>query len=101
MFQNKINTGRWGSKLTVNQRHSRSISTTGAHSSEVAVQELWTSYFQTFFYYFRGKLVHAIINRPVDDMLNGTAFVVRSTMLTYVLDTPIPELTVCKHVDFS
>lgn len=33
-------------------------------------------------------------------MLDGTAFVMRSTMLTDMLDAPIPKLAMGKEVDF-
>jgi hypothetical protein len=49
--------------LTVNQRHSRTVSSAGADSSKVAVQKLCTPYFQTFLYNLGGKLIHAIIPR--------------------------------------
>lgn len=34
-------------------------------------------------------------------MLNGTASVVRSTVLTDMLNAPVSELTMSKHIDLS
>lgn len=36
----------------------------------------------------------------MDDMLDCTAFVVGSTMLTDVLDAPVAELTASEHINF-
>jgi hypothetical protein len=88
-------------KLTVNQRHPWSISTPGAHARKIAVQKLGAAYLQTLLDNLRCKLIHAIVNRPKEDMLNSTASIVRSTMFANMLDTPISELAMGEHVNFG
>lgn len=85
-------------KLTVNQWHSRSISAASADSRKIAFQELRASDFQTFFDYLGRKLVHTVVHSKMKNMLDSAAFVVRSAMLTNMLNAPVAELTMCKDV---
>lgn len=82
-----------GIRRTVNQGHPRSIGTTSADTIEVTIEELGTSNLQTFFHDLRGELVHTVVHRTLEDMLNGTVLVVRGAVLADVLNTPVTKLS--------
>lgn len=63
------------------------------------IHELSTPNLEAFLHDFRCKLIHAVIHGPAYNMLDSTALVVGSTMLTDVLNAPISKLTMSKHVN--
>ena len=85
--------------LTIDQGHPRSVSTACANAAKIAIKEFGPSYLQAFLNDFGGELIDAVVNRPMENMLNGTALIVGSTMLTDMLDTPIPKLAMGKGVN--
>lgn len=85
--------------LTINQGHSRPVSTARADSREVAIQELCASYLQAFLHNFGGKLIHAVIDGVMDDMLDCATLVMGSAVLTNMLDAPVAELTVSEYIN--
>lgn len=44
-------------------------------------------------------MVHAIVDCPKKDVLNGAAFVMRSTVFANMLDAPIAKLALGEEVD--
>lgn len=88
-------------QLTVYQWHPRPVGTTRADAREVAIQKFRTPYLQAFFDNLRGKLIHAVIDRALKDMLGGATLVMRSAVLANVLDTPVAKLTVGEVIDLG
>jgi hypothetical protein len=91
--------GSRSEQLTINQWHARSVRTPDADASEIPIHELRTSDLEAFFHDLRCKLIHAVINSPVENMLHSTALVMRSTVLTDVLDAPISELPMSEYIN--
>lgn len=87
-------------KHTINQWHTGPVRTACADSIEIPVQERGSANLKALLHDLRGKLIHTVINGPVNDMLNGTILVVGSTVFADMLDTPVAELAVGEHVDF-
>ena len=83
----------------VDERNTRAVVTTLADAVEVALEELRTTNLQTLLNDLRGKLVHAVLGRIADDMVDGTAAILRSTMLADVLDAPVAKLAMGDNVN--
>ena len=86
-------------QLTIDQWHARPVRPASADTREVMIHKLSAANLETFFHNLRCELIHAVIHSPVKNMLNSAAFVVGSTMLADVLNTPVPELTMSKYID--
>ena len=86
--------------LTIDQGHARAVRTAGANPREIAIKKLSAANFKAFFDDLGSKLVHAIVASPQEDMLDGTILVMRSSVLTDVLDAPITELAMGEEIDF-
>ena len=85
--------------LTVNERDTRTISTTFTYTIKEALQEVRTTNLQTFLDDLGCKLVHAILCGIAEHVVYGTATISRKAMLADVLDAPVAELAMRDNVD--
>jgi hypothetical protein len=99
MVRNALPSSNKARGLTVNQGHPRSVSPAGTHATKVAIKELRASYLQAFLDNLGGELIHAVVNCPEENVLGGTALVMRSAVLTDMLNAPISKLAMGEGVD--
>lgn len=83
----------------VDEWNTGTIHTPLADSIEIAAQEFGATNLEALFNDLGSKLVHRVLRCVPNHMIDGTATVCRSTVLTNVLDTPIAELAVSHNVD--
>ena len=83
----------------VNEWDPGTVRTALAHTVKVSTKEFSTTNLETLLNNLRGELIHAILRRIADHMVNSTAAVGRSTMFTDVLNAPVAELTMGNYVD--
>jgi hypothetical protein len=87
--------------LTIDQWHAGTILATFANPLKVAVQEVVAANLQTFLDDLGSILVHAVISREPDNMVDSSATVGRGSVLADMLDAPIAKLTMRDHIDTS
>lgn len=83
----------------VDERHAWAIWTSLADAVKVAIEEVAATDLQALLDDLRRELVHAVLGREVDDMVDGAGTIRDGTMLADVLDAPVTELTVGDDVD--
>lgn len=83
----------------VDQGDARTIVATLTNSVEVATKEINTTNLQALLDNLGGKLVHAVLGRVANDVVNCTAAISWSAMLADVLNAPVAELSVGNNVD--
>jgi hypothetical protein len=83
----------------VNEGDARSVDAALADAVEVPTQELSSANFQTLFDNLGSKLVHTVLRRVADNVVDGTAAVCRSSVFAYMLDTPIAKLTMGNNIN--
>lgn len=66
---------------------------------QVSFQKIGTTNFETLFDNLRSELIHAVFSSITNDMVNGTATVGGSPVLTDVLNAPITKLTMGHDID--
>lgn len=66
---------------------------------QVSAQEFGPANFQAFLNNLGSELIHRVLRGISNDMIDGTAPVSRSAVLTDVLDAPITELTMGHNVN--
>ena len=86
-------------RLTVDKRHARTILAALADTLKVAIQELITSNLQTLLDDLGSILIHAVLGSETQDVVDGTATIGRSAVLTDMLDAPVTELAVGDNID--
>ena len=87
------------SRLTVNERHARTIGTTFADSVKVAIHELRAANLQALLDDLRCKLIDTVFGSEAKDMFGGTTLVSRKAVLADVLDAPVAELAMSDQID--
>ena len=70
-----------------------------AHSIEISTKKFRASDLQAFLNYLGGILIHAVLCRVSDDMINCSTSIGRSAVLANVLDTPVTKLAMSNDVD--
>lgn len=83
----------------IDQRDPWTIKTSFADAIKIAAEKFGTANFKTFLDNLRGKLIHRVLRGIPDDMVDGSASICRSTMLTDVLNTPVAKLTVGNNIN--
>lgn len=83
----------------VDKGNTGTIHTPLADPIQVAAQELGPTDFQALFNDFGSELIHRVLRGVSNDMIDGTAPVSGSTVLTDVLDAPVSKLTVGHDVN--
>lgn len=83
----------------VNQGNPSSVTATFTDTVKVATKELGSSNLQTLLNDFRGELISAVLGCVANHMINGSASVRRSAVLTNVLNAPVPKLTMSHNVN--
>ena len=87
--------------LTIDQWHAWTILATFTNPLEVAVQEVVAANLQAFLDDLGSILIHAVVGREPDNMVDSSATVGRGAVLADVLDAPIAKLTMRDHIDTS
>ena len=85
----------------VDQWDSGTIVTAFANTIEVTTEKINTTNFETLLNNLGSKLIHAVLRGIADNMINCTAAISRSSMLTDVLNAPVAELAVSNDVNTS
>lgn len=83
----------------VDQRDARTVRTAFADAVQVAREELRSSDLEALLNDLGRELIHAVLGRVADDVVDGTAAIGGSAMLADVLDAPVAELTMGDDVD--
>lgn len=83
----------------VNEGNTGTIHTPLTNTIQVAAQEFGATDLEALLNDLGSKLVHRVLRGISNHMIDGTATVCRSAVLTNVLDAPIAELTVSHNVD--
>lgn len=83
----------------IDKRDTRTVNTTLTYPIQITAQEFDTANLEAFFDDFGGKLIHAILRRKANDMVDSTAAISWSSVFTNVLDAPITELAVGDNID--
>jgi hypothetical protein len=83
----------------IDQRDPRTVMSAFADTIEVPAKKFGTSDLQAFLDNLRCELIHAVLGSVSDDMIDSTASVSRSAMLTDVLDAPVSELAMRNDVN--
>lgn len=71
------------------------------NSIKIAAEKLGATNLETLLDNLRSELVHGILSSVSNNMINGTAPVSRSSVLTNMLDAPVSELTVGDDVNIG
>lgn len=85
--------------LTVNQRHAWTVRASFANTVEVTVKKLVATNLQALLDNLGSELVHAVLCRETEHVVDGTSTVRRVAVLADVLDAPIAELAVSDDID--
>jgi hypothetical protein len=83
----------------VDQRDARTVRTAFTDAVQVAREELRSSDLEALLNDLGRELIHAVLGRVADDVVDGTAAIGGSAMLADVLDAPVAELTMGDDVD--
>ena len=83
----------------VDKWNTRAIKTALADTIEIAAKKVHAANLETLLNNLGGKLIHAVFRRVADDMVNCSATISWSAMLTDVLNAPITELTMGDDVN--
>lgn len=83
----------------IDERNTGAIAATLANSIEVSAEEVSATNLEALLYHFGRKLVGAVLGCVSDDVVDGSAAIRRTAMLTNVLNTPVSELAVGDNVD--
>lgn len=83
----------------VDERHTRTIRTSLAHTVEVAVEEVGATDLETLLHDLGGELIHAVLRGEAEDVVDGASAVRKRAVLADVLDAPVAELAVSDDVD--
>jgi len=83
----------------VDERHTRTVSTTLTDFFKVSIEELGARNFETLFDNLRGELVGTVLCCIAKDVFDSTGLVRTCTVLADMLDTPIAELAVRNNID--
>lgn len=71
------------------------------NSIKIAAEKLGATNLETLLDNLGSELVHGILSSVSNNMINGTAPVSRSSVLTNMLDAPVSELTVGDDIDIG
>lgn len=71
------------------------------NSIKIAAEELGATNLETLLDNLGSKLIHGILSSVSNNMINGTAPVSRSSVLTNMLDAPVTELTMGDDVNIG
>lgn len=85
----------------IDQWNARTIKATLADTVEVATEKVNTTNLETFLNNLRSKLVHAVLGRVPDDMVNCPAAISWGSVLTNMLDAPVAKLAVGNNINAS
>jgi len=83
----------------VDQWNTRTIKTALADAVEIAAEKVDTTNLEAFLNNLGSELIHAILGRIADDMVNCSAAISWRTMLTDVLNAPVAKLAVSNNVN--
>jgi hypothetical protein len=72
-----------------------------ANSIKVSAEKLGISNLQALLHYFGGKLIGTILCCISNDVVDGSAAVRGGSMFAYMLDAPVPKLTVSHNVNIG
>lgn len=86
-------------RLTVDKRDAGTIGTSSGDTLKIAIKEVDTGNLETLLHYLRSELIHAVLRSVVEDVLEDTATICRSTMLAEMLNAPVSELAVGDDVN--
>lgn len=83
----------------IDQGYTRAVDTSLTHSVQVANEKFGPANLQALLHDLGGELIHRVLRRVADDVINRTAAVCRGAMLADVLDAPIAKLAMSHDVD--
>ena len=86
-------------KLTVDQRHARTVRARLADTVQIAIKKLVATNLQALFDHLGGELVHAVLGGKAKDMVDSASAVRGVSMLADVLDAPVAKLTMSDDID--
>jgi hypothetical protein len=90
-----------GGTHTVNERNTGAVGTTFADTVEVTLEKFRPTNLKALLNHLGSKLVHTILCRVADDMVNGAAAVGGQPMLANMLNAPVAKLAMRDEVDAS
>lgn len=85
----------------INEWNTGTIVAAFTDTVKIATKKFHSANLEALFNNLGGELVHTILRRIADDVVNSTAPVNRCSMLANVLDAPISELAMGNDVDTS
>jgi Trk K+ transport system NAD-binding subunit len=83
----------------IDQGHARAVGSAFTNALEVAIKEAILANLEALLNDLGSILIHAVLSRKAQDMINGTSRILGRAMLTNVLNAPVAELAMRDDID--
>jgi hypothetical protein len=87
--------------LTIDQGYTGTVCTAFTDTVEISFKEFGAPNLEAFLNYLRGKLIHTILCRIANDMVDSTAAIGGESMLTNMLNAPVAKLAMRNKINAS